>query len=185
MNLCRLIQNRNYTLCLKYLSSEANASKSSQTKKQSHHDLIGPADKISNLRQIKFYIPPDETPLEREYRQMRERILEFNQRYWTEQNVSFIESRREFNEKLRNKKRVDEKFAQLDHSYTTRAKDANTSENLNDSLEMNEFYKQFLNENYHKHYKYNRLWFKMNLSLLWPATRVFFYRLLNRNKFFK
>lgn len=151
--------------------------KSSSTSKssKSHYDLIGPADKISNLRQVKFHIPENETHFEKEYRQKRQQIFEYNQQYWTEQNLSFIESRREFNEKLRTKKRLDEKMSLQQKQTET------DSTEQNDSIEMNEFYKEFLNENYHKHYLYNRRWFRMNLSMLWPATRVFFYRLLFRS----
>ena len=34
-------------------------------KQTSKYDMIGPVDKLSNLRQIKYYIPENETKLEK------------------------------------------------------------------------------------------------------------------------
>ena len=144
------------------------------------YDQIGPVDKVSNLRPIKFYIPPEESKLEKEYREKRQKIFDYNHKYWSEQNLSFIESRREFSTRLRNKKILNEKIYGISHS----AGDS-VSEDINESKEMNQFYKEFLNANYQKHYKYNTVWFKLNLSLLLPAVRVFLYRMFkkNNNKF--
>ena len=148
-------------------------------KQTNKYDMIGPVDKLSNLRQIKYYIPENETKLEKDYREMRQRIADYNNQYWSEQNISFIESRREFSEKLRNRK-ILEILNKQDELNKSTATEATTTTSLNDSIEMNEFYKSFLNENYHKHYIYNREWFKLNLSMLIPALRVFTYRLFNR-----
>ncbi len=139
------------------------------------YDQIGPVDKVSNLRPIKFYIPPDETKIEKEYREKRQKIFDFNHKYWSEQNLSFIESRREFSAKLRNKKILNEKIFGISRSI-----DSVSEENMNESKEMNQFYKEFLNANYQKHYKYNTEWFKLNLSLLFPALRVWFYRMFKK-----
>ena len=55
-------------------------------------DLIGPADKISNLRKYHYYIPEDESKLELDFRLMREKINAWNHEYWTQQNLKFVDS---------------------------------------------------------------------------------------------
>ena len=37
-----------------------------------NHDHIGPPDPVSNLRRVRFYIPPNESPLHKKYRLLRE-----------------------------------------------------------------------------------------------------------------
>jgi hypothetical protein len=159
-------------------------------------DLIGPADKISNIRKYKFHVPNDETKLERDYRLLREQVLEWNHQYWTQQNLNFIQSKRNFLENLNKSKQIDKQFFSsfgesasatsftikeslhsfnLDKSSTTNAESTNKTELENAAI--NEFYKKFLNDNYHNHYEYNKKWFKLNLKLLWPAVRVHFYRI--------
>ncbi|CAF0780447.1 unnamed protein product [Brachionus calyciflorus] len=127
-------------------------------------DLIGPPDKISNLRPVKSFIPENESIIEKEYRLLKDKIFEFNQQYWTQQNLKFIQSRKKYIENYR----IEQKLNNRNNDIDVQDPDTN---------QMNEFYKKFLNENYHNHYEYNRQWFKYNISLLWPATRVFLYRL--------
>lgn len=129
-------------------------------------DLIGPADKISNLRSFRYYIPKNESKLEYDYRMLREKIFDFNHQYWTQQNLQFIESKKKFIEKYR----IEQKYLNYN-----RIKDEEIADP--DMTQMNEFYKDFLNKNTQVHYDYNRKWFKYNLQLLWPATKVFFFRL--------
>lgn len=126
-------------------------------------DYIGPADKISNLRPLRIHVPKNESKVEYEYRILREKIFDFNNQYWTQQNLKFIESKRKFIENY--------KFEQ---KYLRGHSEKEIEEP--DAVKMNEFYKNFLNENYESHYDYNRQWFKYNIKLLWPATKVFFYR---------
>jgi hypothetical protein len=125
------------------------------------YDLIGPADKISNLRRISYYVPKNESKLEYDYRMLRKKVFEFNQNYWTQQNLKFVDAKRKY---IQNHK--------IEQVYFNK--------NLEDANEplLNEFYKKFLDENYESHYEYNKTWIKYNLSLIWPGTKVFIYRLL-------
>ena len=56
-----------------------------------HNDWIGPVDKRSNLRKIRFAEPADETDMECAYRKMREETYEWNHRFWAKQNQEFIQ----------------------------------------------------------------------------------------------
>ncbi|RNA35932.1 apoptogenic mitochondrial [Brachionus plicatilis] len=127
--------------------------------------MIGPADKISNLRPVLSFIPSNESQVEREYRLLKDQVFDFNQQYWTQQNLKFVESRKKFIEKHR-----------IDQKVLNRNKLEQFEINDPDTDQMNEFYKTFLDENYHNHYEYNRLWFRKNLALLWPATKVVMHR---------
>lgn len=54
------------------------------------HDLIGPPEKFSNLRPTDFYNPPNETPLQKEYRESRMYAQNWNQKFWSNHNNKFI-----------------------------------------------------------------------------------------------
>ena len=54
-------------------------------------DWIGPVDKRSNLRQIRFTERDNETETERAYREMREEIYVWNHTFWARHNQNFIE----------------------------------------------------------------------------------------------
>ena len=144
-------------------------------------DLIGPADKISNIRQYKFFKPENESKLEYDYRIMRENVLAWNQEYWTQQNLKFIHSKRSFLENLKKSKQIETKMESATFKINQNKLDFKDDQSATDSNEMNEFYKAFLNESYQNHYEYNKKWFKLNLQLLWPAARVYFHR-LNRHR---
>ncbi len=138
-------------------------------------DLIGPADKISNLRKYRYYIPENESKLEYDYRIRREQVNTWNHEYWTQQNLKFIQSKRSFVENLKTKKLLDKKLNSL-----TTSNDTSSIQTNDDTDEMKEFYRNFLNDNYYNHYEYNKKWFWLNLGLLWPAARVFMYRFNKR-----
>ncbi len=145
---------------------------------KSRHDLIGPADKISNLRRFRYYIPNDESKLERDYRLLREKINEFNHHYWTQQNLKFLEARKKFIEKYR----IEQKYLRKNSKLTNIESSTENQIDEPDSVKMNEFYKKFLDDNYYLHYEYNTKWLKYNFALLIPAVRVYFHRLMKRNK---
>jgi len=161
--------NKTKTIKISLNTTQKCAGLSSQTiseesiSEQNGHDLIGPADKISNLRRFSYYVPKNESKLEYDYRMLRNRVFEFNQNYWIQQNLKFVDAKRKYIQ--------DHKIAQV---YFNK--------NLDDANEpiLNEFYKKFLDENYESHYEYNKTWIKYNLSLIWPGTKVFIYRLLFR-----
>ncbi|XP_047593178.1 cytochrome c oxidase assembly factor 8 isoform X1 [Lutra lutra] len=64
--------------------------------RKSCHDWIGPPDKHSNLRPVHFYVPENESPLERKLRQLRQETQEWNQQFWANQNLTFRKEKEEF-----------------------------------------------------------------------------------------
>ena len=135
----------------------------------SKYDLVGPADKLSNIRQYRYFVPSDESKAEYDYRMMRHRVHVFNDTYWTQQNLKFIEARKEFIETYKRRKRLQK-----------RTEDTETESMEPTTAELNEFYRQFLNDNYYNHYESNQKWIRLNFGLLIPAFRVQMYRLRKR-----
>ena len=73
--------------------SEKMSSVTSAGQEKIQSDWIGPPGRDSNLRPVKFYVPPDETALEREYRLQRQLVMKWNQEYWAKHNKKFIKVR--------------------------------------------------------------------------------------------
>ena len=152
-------------------SAKSEAAKNLADLSNSKYDLVGPADKLSNIRQYRYFVPGDESKVEYDYRMMRHRVHVFNDSYWTQQNLKFIEARKDFVETYKRRKRLQ--------------KGGLTGENGEESMEpttaeLNDFYRQFLNDNYYNHYEYNQKWIRLNFGLLVPAFRVQMYRLRKR-----
>ena len=59
----------------------------------SDNDWIGPPDKVSNIRQMKFSIPVNETSTERQFREKREALQKWHHQHWTKHNKSFFQVR--------------------------------------------------------------------------------------------
>lgn len=55
------------------------------------NDWIGPPDKLSNIRQIRICVPPNETAIEREYREKREALQKWHHQFWAKHNKSFFQ----------------------------------------------------------------------------------------------
>ncbi|XP_045606601.2 cytochrome c oxidase assembly factor 8 [Procambarus clarkii] len=121
-------------------------------------DCVGPPDRQSNLRMTKFYIPPDETPLERRHREERFKTQEWNHRFWADHNTKFKKMKEEFI-----RVRLKEKYGENTEDQKTLSAD-----------EMSEFYKKFLDDHHLVHGQYNREWYKKNVNNLLIATRVWF-----------
>ncbi|XP_012382936.1 cytochrome c oxidase assembly factor 8 [Dasypus novemcinctus] len=133
----------------------------------SHHDWIGPPDKYSNLRPVQFYIPENESPLERKLRELRQETQEWNQRFWTNQNLTFSKEKEEFiHSRL--------KARGLGGSAGSGQKPTLNAE------EMAEFYKEFLNKNFQKHMYYNRDWYKRNFAITFFMGKVALERVWKR-----
>lgn len=128
-------------------------------------DWIGPVDKQSNLRPVHFYIPPDETQAEKNLRLKRKALQDFNQHFWSRQNIMFYKKKSEFIQAELDKRRL----------LSPGLKKQTLSPE-----EMAVFYKQFLQENYQNNLKYHREWYKRNVMLLWPAFKVALERFLKR-----
>ncbi|XP_054987290.1 cytochrome c oxidase assembly factor 8 [Sorex araneus] len=127
--------------------------------RKSRHDWIGPPDKYSNLRPVHFYIPENESPLEQKLRQLRQETQEWNQRFWTEQNLAFRREKEEFiHSRLKAKG--------LAPGSGSGAKASLSAE------EMADFYKEFLSKNFQKHVLYNRDWYRRNLAITFFMGKV-------------
>ncbi|PKK31257.1 apoptogenic 1, mitochondrial, transcript variant X1 [Columba livia] len=109
----------------------------------SRSDWIGPPDKHSNLRPVIFYVPPEESPLERRLREARQEAQACNQRFWAQQNRAFCQEKEEFI------------YSRLKAKGLEIRDDTGKKATLN-AEEMADFYKDFLSKNFRKHMQYNR-----------------------------
>ncbi|XP_076463776.1 COA8 family protein CBG23705, mitochondrial-like [Babylonia areolata] len=123
------------------------------------NNWIGPPDPVSNIRPVRFQVHADETEVERQFRQHQKETIEWNHTFWKKHNAKFFKEKEDFVEKIKQ----------------TEGKKA-TSE------ELSQFYKTFLNENRVGHLKYNRDWYRKNISLLWPAVQVAVIKMMRRVK---
>lgn len=119
-------------------------------------DCIGPPDRGSNLRKVRYYIPPNETPLEQRYREAREATQDWNQTFWASHNSKFKQMKEEFVQM-----RLKEKYGSQATERRTLSAD-----------EMAVFYKQFLDDHRVIHQEYNREWYKKNANNILLAARV-------------
>jgi len=53
-------------------------------------DWVGPRDPDSNMRLIRFHVPPDETALEKEYRLLRVDTQNWHHEFWSKHNRNFF-----------------------------------------------------------------------------------------------
>ncbi|XP_051625508.1 cytochrome c oxidase assembly factor 8 isoform X2 [Manacus candei] len=109
----------------------------------SHNDWIGPPDKHSNLRPVIFYVPPEESPLERRLREARQEAQACNQRFWARHNCAFRQEKEEFI------------YSRLKAKGLEMRDETGQKATLN-AEEMADFYKDFLSKNFRKHMQYNR-----------------------------
>ncbi|KAM4899513.1 cytochrome c oxidase assembly factor 8 isoform 1-T1 [Sylvia borin] len=109
----------------------------------SQSDWIGPPDQHSNLRPVIFYVPPEESALERRLREARQEAQASNQRFWARHNRAFRQEKEEFIYSRLKAKGL-EMRDESGHKATLNAE------------EMADFYKDFLSKNLKKHLQYNR-----------------------------
>ncbi|XP_002730791.1 COA8 family protein Y39B6A.34, mitochondrial-like [Saccoglossus kowalevskii] len=126
---------------------------------QVQNNWIGPPDKLSNIRTVKYGIPENESKVKKEYRLMREETDKFNHLFWTEHNAAFIKAKEIFIE------------SKLDGSGDKLVDEDGTKHVLT-AEEMAEFYRDFLNCRHQELKDYNREWYKRNLQMLWPAIKA-------------
>ncbi|XP_074069287.1 cytochrome c oxidase assembly factor 8 [Macrotis lagotis] len=127
--------------------------------RKSCNDWIGPPDRYSNLRPIKFYIPENESPLEQQLRKLRQETQEWNQQYWANQNQMFSKEKEEFiHSRLK--------------ARGLGLKDETGKKITLNAEEMADFYKEFLSKNFQKHLYYNRDWYKRNFTITLFMGRV-------------
>ncbi|KAL0136143.1 hypothetical protein V8B55DRAFT_1553456 [Mucor lusitanicus] len=111
-------------------------------------DMIGTPDPISNLRPVKYYISPNETTEEKEWRESCQRVDAFNEDFWQKNNTLFMNAKAEF----------EDQFRARGEEVTAEA--------------MSVFYKDFLNKAYDRQMEYNRTWWKMNVAQLYPGFKA-------------
>ncbi|XP_041332084.1 cytochrome c oxidase assembly factor 8 isoform X2 [Pyrgilauda ruficollis] len=109
----------------------------------SHSDWIGPPDRHSNLRPVIFYVPPEESALERRLREARQEAQASNQRFWARHNRAFRQEKEEFI------------YSRLKAKGLEMRDESGQKATLN-AEEMADFYKDFLSKNLKKHLQYNR-----------------------------
>ncbi|XP_066464218.1 cytochrome c oxidase assembly factor 8 isoform X2 [Eleutherodactylus coqui] len=135
----------------------------------SKYDWVGPPDRCSNLRPIKYFIPVDESPLERKLRELRQETQDWNQKFWAKQNLTFIKDKEEF---------IISKF----HALGLGQRDEEGHKRTLDAEVMADFYKDFLSKNYAKHAQYNREWYKKNFKITFLMGQVTLQRALKKLK---
>jgi hypothetical protein len=59
-------------------------------------DMIGTPDPISNLRPVKYYIPPNETAEEKEWRESCIKVDAFNEDFWHSNNTLFVQAKADY-----------------------------------------------------------------------------------------
>ncbi|NWH25495.1 APOP1 protein, partial [Grus americana] len=109
----------------------------------SRNDWIGPPDKHSNLRPVIFYVPPEESPLERRLREARQEAQACDQHFWAQHNRTFRQEKEEFI------------YSRLKAKGLEMRDETGQKATLN-AEEMADFYKDFLSKNFRKHMQYNR-----------------------------
>ncbi|XP_066550094.1 cytochrome c oxidase assembly factor 8 [Amia ocellicauda] len=125
----------------------------------SRHDWIGPPDRLSNIRPIRFHVPENESLLQARLRVLRQETEDWNQQFWANQNLSFSKEKEEFI-----------------HSCLTcqglGLRDEDGRKRVLSTEEMATFYKNFLEANRQKHARYNKEWYKRNLTITVLMARV-------------
>ncbi|ORX92159.1 hypothetical protein K493DRAFT_338958 [Basidiobolus meristosporus CBS 931.73] len=111
-------------------------------------NLIGNPDPLSNIRPVRYYIPPNESAEDKEWRQWNERVNKLHQDFWSNNNYKFLKEKEEYIAKIKKEK------------GTVSAED------------LSMFYKSFLNEAYGRHLDYNKTWIKENFRMLLPGLKA-------------
>ncbi|XP_060577946.1 cytochrome c oxidase assembly factor 8-like [Ruditapes philippinarum] len=169
---CFSLQNQTFLRCLINSGSGKNFSQNPSKSavplpQERENDWVGPPDKISNIRPVEFYIPEGETSTEKKYREKRQAVQEWHHEFWTEHNKGFFTEKEEF---------IQRRLAEKVQTENDESIKSLTPE------ELSEFYKRFLDDNFKSHIKYNKEWYKKNISLLWPALHVYVIRMMKLRK---
>ncbi|KAI8320215.1 hypothetical protein GQ54DRAFT_248820, partial [Martensiomyces pterosporus] len=110
--------------------------------------LVGPPHPISNIRPVRFYIPSDETPQEKAYRELREDAVARDHEFWLDNNTRFEKGKMEFEQTMAEK---------------------NGECSLDD---LSVYYKQYQVDSYRRHLEYNRYVWRRNLQMVLPGIRA-------------
>ncbi|KAF9971450.1 Apoptogenic protein 1, mitochondrial, partial [Actinomortierella ambigua] len=121
--------------------------------------LVGTAHPISNLRPVLYPIPANESDVDRQLRERRERVDAFNQDFWARNNAMFNQ-------------------AKADYEAMVLEKNGGSPVTTE---QMSVFYKDFLDKAYGRQMAYNRQWWIENMGLLWPSAKAVFRKWTNRS----
>ena len=125
-------------------------------------DIIGPPHPTSNIPQTRFAVGrKTQSQAEREYRELRQYVHEFNNNFWQRHNELFQNERRKF---------IDDYAEKNDGRRDLSAED------------LSVFYQRFLNEQYRKNLEYNWKWYRLNFELLKAEAKFLFHRLFAGRK---
>ncbi|KAJ1968505.1 hypothetical protein IWQ62_001204, partial [Dispira parvispora] len=105
--------------------------------------LISSPDPVSQCQFIKLYRPPHETPAQREYRELREKLQYFHHKFWAYNNTE---------------------FSRMEAEYI--AKVQTNPEAPVDDLAMLKFYGMYSDQARGRYLEYNRQWWQFNFRLL-------------------
>ncbi|KAI8079790.1 uncharacterized protein BX664DRAFT_341456 [Halteromyces radiatus] len=147
MNSLRIIYSTHH-LPLRTLVSRSISTKTNDISQPVTEDMIGTPDPISNLRPVKYFISPTESTEEKEWRLLQQKVDDFNQTFWTNNNTMFSKAKEEYEQQLL----------------------ANGQEVTAEALSV--FYKDFLDKAYDRQMEYNKAWWKMNISMLYPGFKA-------------
>ena len=67
-------------------------------------DMIGTPDPISNLRPVKYYVSPNETAEEKEWRESCIKVDAFNEEFWHHNNTMFVQAKADYEEQCKMRK---------------------------------------------------------------------------------
>ncbi|XP_068456494.1 cytochrome c oxidase assembly factor 8 isoform X2 [Clinocottus analis] len=123
------------------------------------HDWIGPPNPLSNLRPVVYFVPEDESELQRRLRRLRQETEDWNHEFWTQQNISFNKGKDSFISS-----QLSEKGLSL--------RDENGRRRTLGSEDMAVFYKSFLDTNRTRHSDYNKEWYRRNFLITLLMGRV-------------
>ncbi|KAM8921362.1 cytochrome c oxidase assembly factor 8 [Pelodytes ibericus] len=122
-------------------------------------DWIGPPDRYSNLRPMRYFIPKCETKLERKLRELRLETQDWNHKFWANQNLTFLKEKEEYI------------IARL-KALGLKERDEEGHKRTLNAEEMAEFYRDFLSKNLENHTKYNREWYWRNFTITFLMGKV-------------
>uniref|UniRef100_A0A1I7WJG0 General transcription factor IIF subunit 2 n=1 Tax=Heterorhabditis bacteriophora TaxID=37862 RepID=A0A1I7WJG0_HETBA len=115
------------------------------------HHLNNAKELLCSILLVMLRRVDNETELERNYREAREKLNEWNSNFWAEHNQDF---------EIKKAKFIEKKKSELGRIDSVSAED------------MSEFYRDFLNTRHTVLMTYNKEWYQRNLALIWPAIKV-------------
>ncbi|KAG2184500.1 hypothetical protein INT43_000409 [Umbelopsis isabellina] len=133
-------------------------------------DMIGTPDPVSNLRPVRYFIPLDESPEDKEWRLHRQRVDDFNESFWSANNALFINAQADFEDQSRI-------FYSIGSPPPVRARGEKVTAEA-----LSVFYKDFLDKAYERQMAYNKQWWKENIGMLYPGAKAAMRQLTQKRK---